>query len=67
MASANLNTLALSQKLQDRLMLEYERETFLLNCAVGNPTHNESLAADYINELKLKVEQLNKKIKENKQ
>jgi hypothetical protein len=42
--------------------IEVKRKVFLFNCANGNPTDNEKLAADYINELKDKVDQLYKRI-----
>ena len=60
MAMSNMKVF--SERLIKDAELGTERAIFLMNCATGNPTDNEKLAADYINELKDKVDQLYKRI-----
>ncbi len=56
MALSNMKVF--SKEIFDKADIGYKRKAFLFNCATGNPTANEKLAADYINELKEKIDGL---------
>lgn len=60
MALSNMKVF--SKEIFDKAAIKVKRKAFLFNCATGNPTDNEKLAADYINELNDKIDQLYKRI-----
>ncbi len=60
MATSNIELF--SKEFRDKFKLENDRAVFLMNCATGNPTDNEKLAADYINELNDEINRLYERI-----